>query len=261
MKIDIESLNGQLANANCVAAGKVDWFNRVSSTNDCIMDLDDFHAVVCLAGIQTAGRGRRGNIWRAPYASSILMSIGWRIDPANISGLSLACGIAVRRALKELGVSGVTLKWPNDLFLKGAKLAGILVEVADDKCVVGVGINININEDHFQAPMATSTAWTDLFREGHKIEYQALVYQLIVKLCDTLGRFSKEGFAPFIEEWNQNHLFHLSQVKISGQQTVHGRVSGVSEHGGLMLETKSGIQIIYSGDVSLIPELGTGTQE
>lgn len=225
------------------------------------MGLDDFHAVVCLAGLQTAGRGRRGNSWQAPYASSILMSIGWRIDPANISGLSLACGIAVRRALKALDVSGVSLKWPNDLLLRGAKFAGILVEINDDKCVVGLGVNIDIKEDHIQSPMATSTPWTDLYREGYKIDYQALVCQLIMKLCDTLGRFSKEGFAPFVEEWNQNHLFHLSQVRVCGQQTVSGRVSGVSEQGGLMLETKSGIQVFYSGDVSLIPELGTGTQE
>ncbi|MGI9317162.1 MAG: biotin--[acetyl-CoA-carboxylase] ligase [bacterium] len=260
MFIDIVELNRKLKSNGCSAAGNVVWFDQIGSTNDYIMALEDPHAAVCIAGLQTKGRGRRGNSWQAPYGSSVLMSMGWRIEPQRVGGLSLACGIAVRRALQELGVENVSLKWPNDLLLGEAKFAGILTEITDKKSVVGLGMNINIVESQPQSPGQTSLPWTDLHREGYNIDFLTLVNRLITELCYTLSHFCKVGFEPFIEEWNRYHNYHLSQVQINGAQTLSGQVKGVDRFGGLIIDTQDGEQTLYSGAISMRPESHHGAR-
>lgn len=251
MLIDLAELNAQLENSGCCAAHKVVWFDRIGSTNDYLMNLEGAHGAVCLAGEQSAGRGRRGNRWQAPYGSSVLMSIGWRLNPRRAQGLSLACAVAVRRALKKVGVENVRLKWPNDLFLRNAKFAGLLVELSDKKCVVGLGMNIKIDEAQTQSPERTSLPWTDLHREGYEVNKVSLLTHLITELCDVLEEFCRLGFGPFMQEWNRYHLFHLSNVEIDGERSVSGQVMGVNQNGGLIIRNQSGDHEIFTGAVSL----------
>ena len=103
----------------------------------------------CLAECQTAGRGRRGKPWVSPFGCQLILSMYWRLEQgmAAAMGLSLAVGVAVVEALESLGYPGVALKWPNDLYYQGRKLAGILVEMsgsAGASChlVIGVGLNL-----------------------------------------------------------------------------------------------------------------------
>lgn len=103
----------------------------------------------CLAECQTAGRGRRGKPWVSPFGCQLILSMYWRLEQgmAAAMGLSLAVGVAVVQALESLGYPGVELKWPNDLYYQGRKLAGILVEMsgsAGASChlVIGVGLNL-----------------------------------------------------------------------------------------------------------------------
>ncbi|MGL5974056.1 MAG: biotin--[acetyl-CoA-carboxylase] ligase, partial [Aeromonas sobria] len=86
----------------------------------------------CLAECQTAGRGRRGKPWVSPFGCQLILSMYWRLEQgmAAAMGLSLAVGVAVVQALESLGYQGVELKWPNDLYYQGRKLAGILVEMS-----------------------------------------------------------------------------------------------------------------------------------
>ena len=251
--IDLAELNKQLKIADCPAADKVTWFDQIGSTNDYILALEDSHGAVCIAGLQLKGRGRRGNRWDAPYGSSVLMSIGWRLPVQNAQGLSLACGVAVKRALENIGIENVRLKWPNDLMLKNAKLAGILIELARDKCVVGLGLNVDIGTNHVQTPHETSMPWTDLHRGGYKVDFLSLHKQLICEICDALEKFSVAGFAPFREEWNTHHLYHLRDVEVHGDRSVSGRVQGVDDRGGLVIRTSNGDCTFYAGEVSLRP--------
>ena len=85
----------------------------------------------CVAAeMQTAGRGRRGRVWQSRFASSLTFSLLWRFEKgaAELGGLSLVVGLALARALRSLGAAGVPearLKWPNDVVVKGEKLAAI----------------------------------------------------------------------------------------------------------------------------------------
>lgn len=96
-----------------------------------------------MADHQTAGRGRLDRRWEAPPGANLLVSILFREVPAEPSELTRRLGLAVVRAVRGLGASGVGLKWPNDVLLAGDKLAGILAQRSDrGAVVVGVGVNV-----------------------------------------------------------------------------------------------------------------------
>ncbi len=253
MLIDLPALNARLSAAGSVAANKVVWFDRIGSTMDYLMQSKDIHGHICLAGIQESGRGRRGKQWLAPYGSSVLMSTGWQVEESETSGMSLVCGLAVQSALGNLGVDNVSLKWPNDVLLSGRKVAGILVEIVDRKCVIGLGLNVDVGSAETQSPVETMTPWTDLMKSGYAIEYQSLVYNLIISLGQYLEDFNRMGFSPFINQWNQHHSYHGKMVRVSGTENSTGVVSGVNENGGLVLNTDIGQKVFYSGNVSMLP--------
>ena len=102
---------------------------------------------------QDAGRGRLGKTWHSGLGDALTFSLLWRFESglAVLSGLSLVVGIAMMRALDELGVPGAGLKWPNDVLLKDGKLAGILLEAQGDMLgpsavVIGIGLNLSVPE-------------------------------------------------------------------------------------------------------------------
>ena len=251
--IQFDTLNQFLMENNCASANKVEWFDEIASTNDYVMALDDYHGAVCVAGLQTAGRGRRGRQWMAPAGSSILMSIGWRIAPSDAEGLSLACGIGVYHALKCINVLGVSLKWPNDVLLGDKKLAGILVELGRDRAVIGVGLNLNLQVGQSQFPQHTRSPWTDLGRQGYHVEYQSMLQQLILNLSKAITQFELHGFVSMQGQWNQLHQFHHKNVNLEGTERVQGNVAGVTENGALILDTEAGQHIFHAGEVSMSP--------
>lgn len=127
---------------------------------------------VCLAESQRAGRGRRGRDWLSPCARNLYLSMLWRFPhgPETLGGLALAVGLAVRAALEDAGVPGVTLKWPNDALYRGSKLAGALIELSGEaggaSCVVvGVGINVSMPRER---AAAIAQPWTDASRAAGK---------------------------------------------------------------------------------------------
>ena len=107
---------------------------------------------VCIAEYQAAGRGRRGREWVSPFGANLYLSMYWRLDAgmAAAMGLSLVVGVAVVEALEEMGVEGIKLKWPNDLYHNDKKLAGILVELSGQSggaahIVIGLGLNLSMD--------------------------------------------------------------------------------------------------------------------
>lgn len=256
---DLTTLNRLLTSAHCVAAGKLLWRDEVSSTSDIVADLKDYHGAVCLAGLQTKGRGRRGQQWRAPFGSSVLMSIGWQMNREQLGGLSLACGLAVDQALRSQGVDGVSLKWPNDILLGDRKLGGILIELSGQRCIVGLGLNIRVTDADrsgrdAQYPGETRTPWTDLQRSGYEVDLTSLVAALLVSLCEVLAGFDRSGFEGYRQDWQARQRFQGQTVTLLGEdEQFEGVVCGVDRAGGLIVESGNTRRVFYSGEVSLVP--------
>lgn len=205
---------------------------------------------------QTAGRGRAGRQWLAPENSALTFSLAWRLRiPLHaLSGLSLAVGVALSRALSQLGIS-TKLKWPNDLLRDGAKLAGVLIETAIDRqdrqaiwVVIGVGLNLKQSQ-HLSTQLAREVA--DVSDVVVDREYWMAVF--LAELGSMLTAFEQAGFAPFVDEWNARDAYAGNEVVIldQGRELHHGRAAGVDANGCLQLDTPHGRVIVAAGDVSL----------
>ena len=216
--------------------------------------------LVCTAEQQTAGRGRRGRQWVSPFAGNLYLSVLWEFSQgaAALEGLSLAVGVAVARALRHAGVSPVQLKWPNDILFEGAKLGGVLLEMTGDAagaCQVVLGVGLNVSMPRSSAD-EIDQAWTDLdtIAPGQHPGRNALLAGLLNELLPLVSGFEQGGFAPWHEEW-QSLDAYAGQVVVleTGGQQLAGTARGVNERGALQLETTSGTQSVYGGEISLRP--------
>ncbi|MFK7828900.1 MAG: bifunctional biotin--[acetyl-CoA-carboxylase] ligase/biotin operon repressor BirA [Congregibacter sp.] len=214
-------------------------------------------ATVCLAERQTAGRGRRGRAWVSPFGSSIYASTAWRFasGAAAFEGLSLVVGVLVCRALTELGIDGLALKWPNDVLRHGRKLAGILVEMSGDvsgpcTAVIGIGINVAMPTsaiDSIDQPWADLRAPTGTFPSRNK-----LVSALLNQLLPALDGYERAGFASWRDEWHSLDAYARKSVLIhSASKSIAGVADGVDERGALLLQTGNGVHRVHGGEVSL----------
>lgn len=231
----------------------------VDSTNRYLMQRQGGNAI-CLAEAQHQGRGRRGRAWIATPYRNLLLSVAWRFPfgPAMVGGLSLAAGVAVVRALEDYGVTGVGLKWPNDVLWERRKIAGLLVDVQGEAAgpcdvVLGVGVNVAIA---VRDGAAIDQPWVDmqsLLRVS--VDRNRLAVLTIRRVVQMFQTFSEQGLEAFRADWQARHLYHGKRVRlINDTQEIRGTVEGIDAAGGLCLCDEHGHrQTFYSGEVSVRP--------
>lgn len=232
--------------------------NIVSSTNDVIRaEVATLpQGSVCLAEAQMSGRGRRGRKWVSPFGASIYMSMVWRFKDGyqSMSGLSLLVGIALNRALHGIGATNCRLKWPNDVYHDGKKLAGILVELegpADGikSAIIGIGVNIQLpsNLDDIGQP------FTDVSSVVYKqIDRNEFVCRLLEELWIALPEFEAHGLTPFLQQWQEADLFYGKPISlISGKHVCSGISKGIDKSGALLLESNGQVKPYHGGEISV----------
>ena len=208
--------------------------------------------------LQSAGRGRRGSTWQSGLGGSLAFSLLWRFaqGAAGLSGVSLAAGVAVARALASLDIDGVQLKWPNDLLHAGGKLGGILIELHGDAAgpsavVIGIGLNLRLPA---RARAAIAQPVTDLAAIAEQVpQRNHLLAATLIELAQVLEQFAGQGFAPLRQEWIARHAHQGRTVTLSSGdgRTVAGKAVGVAEDGALLIETTRGLERFVSGELSL----------
>lgn len=210
---------------------------------------------------QTAGRGSRGRTWMASPEASLTFSVLWSFPGGleRVSGLSLAVGVAVVRALARCGVAGVMLKWPNDILYGHAKLGGILVELhADDdsaKVIVGIGLNLRLPES-IGVPSVAALPPAALEQIVATLpERHVLLAALLAELARVFDRFAQDGFAGLRDEWHACHAWQGRPVRLlrDGRIDREGVCAGADVDGALLVDTAGGLERCLSGDVSLRP--------
>lgn len=231
----------------------------LDSTNQYLLDkmANLANGQTCIAEYQAAGRGRRGREWISPFASHLYFSMYWRLEAGieKASGLSLLVGIAVVNALEKMGIQGVGLKWPNDLYYQGKKLAGILIELnaqASDAChcVIGIGINVRMPE---QQGKLIDQPWADLNSINvQPVDRNQLSGLLIKELHDLLSDYEEKGLNSFLPRWFELDCFLNQQVNlIVGENIQTGLCRGINEQGALLLEIDGQIKPYIGGEISL----------
>jgi BirA family biotin operon repressor/biotin-[acetyl-CoA-carboxylase] ligase len=208
--------------------------------------------------LQTAGRGRMGRTWHSGLGNALTFSLLWRFDCGlnALSGLSLAVGVAVVRALHAFGAQGVQLKWPNDILSAHGKLGGVLIEAQGDMLgpstvVIGIGLNCTLPGDVLWRIDQPASALDEVCRDmpGRN----RLLAGLLRELAGVLQQFAQGGFAVLRDEWERNHAYRDRTVRLQmpDGSSVEGIARGVGDGGELRLETAQGMRQFNSGEVRM----------
>jgi len=239
---------------------QVEVLRECESTNQFLLDkvelgyLDNY---LVLAELQTAGRGRRGRQWVSPFASNIYMSLSWglAISISQMAGLSLVVAISLAVAMRNNGIENVKLKWPNDIYVDGRKLAGILLELRGEsnspcRAVMGMGINVNMPQE---AGECIDQLWVDMKSLlGASVNRNKVIGSVLNELIPNLKLFEDKGFSAFMEHWKEFDLLANKVVDISGHASLtSGIARSVDSQGALIVEFENEPHHLYSGEVSI----------
>ena len=225
------------------------WLKETDSTQEVLKKGSYPEGTVVVADVQKRGKGRKGRRWESQegglYFSFVLSAKNFR----EVLQIPLVVGFSVSEALDSFGLPTM-VKWPNDVYLKGRKVSGVLVERLGDKIVVGVGVNVN--QRSFPEEIR-ETATSMFLASGRIFERKEVLMRVLGRSQENLGLFSREGFPPFKEKIEEKLLFKGEEVVVISEKPVAGILLGVDEEGWLLLQTSGGVERIVAGDVSLRP--------
>jgi len=262
--LSADAIRSRLGPATASALSELTVLGEVDSTNAVLARLPAArrHRHAVLAESQTRGRGRRQRTWHSPAGGNIYLSLGWRFTAPvpRLSCLPLAVAVCLAAALERAGLRGHGIKWPNDILVEGAKLAGILVEsqaAGSDafQAVIGIGLNVRMPSSAESAGI--DRPWTDLVtrlpsnqRDISRNEIAAL---LLDGLLPGMGRFESEGFEPFRAGWDRFDLLTGRRVRLEGNGGFRrGIALGIDASGGLSIDIEDyGPQVLHAADVTV----------
>ena len=243
---------------------KLEVFTEIGSTNRQLLVIPPRvgQLDVCIAEYQTAGRGRRGRSWNVPLGGGICLSAGWQFAgmPTELSALTLAVGVVVRRVLKRVAGLEIALKWPNDLVFDERKLGGILLELAAEAqggahVVAGIGLNVALPAELLPSlsdwPRGAIDLKTALGRDPPP--RAALAGALINELAELFADYPHHGFAAYRSEWRAGDYLRGRAVRVDDAAgPISGKAVGIDADGALLVETAGGERRrVVAGDVSV----------
>ncbi len=204
------------------------------------------------AAVQDGGRGRSGRHWMSPpgnlYVSTLIRLADG--DPEAAS-LSFVAAVALEEAVSvHLGPGRAVLKWPNDLLVDGAKLAGILLEREGNAIVAGFGVNLAHYPEGLDRPVTSLQKVA-----GHAPDPAQFAEDLAVAFRHWLSRWRSEGLVPIRQRWQEraHPVGTALSVHGHGGQRVDGVFAGLDDTGALVLRGADGVHhLIHAGDVFLI---------
>lgn len=192
------------------------------------------HGTLVTAWEQTAGRGRQGRAWTAPPGRSLLMSLVLREPPPLLPLLTAV-------AVSDVCGPGAQIKWPNDVWLGGRKVAGILVEGRPQEhwAVAGIGLNVAVREADFPEELRSHATGMGLEPEDVERVLAALLEALAARLDDPAGALAA---------WRSRDALRGRSITWNGGS---GTADGVDEDGRLVVVTAAGHATLDAGEVHL----------
>jgi BirA family biotin operon repressor/biotin-[acetyl-CoA-carboxylase] ligase len=249
----VDARSGAIAVLNGAALTNILTVAETGSTNADLLALAGDGAAEgtwLRAERQTAGRGRQGRAWASPsgnlYASTLVRVRQGDPSPAS---LALVCAIALADTIGALGCRAVTIKWPNDLLLDGAKLAGILLERNCGAIVAGFGVNL-VTQPAIEGRQTASLS-------GRLWVHSAADFldHLASDFARWLATWRREGLAPVISRWQaQSHPIGAALVaNMADGASLTGTFDGLAADGALRLRLADGdVRVIHAADVFLV---------
>jgi BirA family biotin operon repressor/biotin-[acetyl-CoA-carboxylase] ligase len=217
-----------------------------ASTNEAVYELAV--PALCLAEMQTDGRGRRGTRWAQAPGGGLALSLAAPTPRGRLDPLAIALALAVAQHLRTTAYAEVQLKWPNDLYARDAKLGGLMIErdgAAPERLCVGLGLNAHA------APELPDRATIALAKIGPPPSRNRLAGELATVLLAALEKYDVEGFAPFAAEFSAFDWLAGRSIRLTDrEETIAGVARGIDDSGALILETGAGRRLCRAGEVS-----------
>lgn len=243
-----------------VVGRDIQIFRETTSTNDIVEKLarDGVkEGVAVFAEAQTRGRGRLGRRWISPARKGLWFSILLRprLRPQAVTQITIAAATALARSVESHTGLAVSIKWPNDLLLRGKKVAGILTEMSgelDQVKYVILGIGVDVNVDQFPAELRQIA--TSLRIETEElVDRAALAAEILRQLDRQYARVCAGQFETIANEWEERcTTIGRDVIIVAGQRRVQGRAEALDQDGALLVRTQHGrLQAVIGGDVTV----------
>ena len=236
---------------------EVDSTNR-QAREQCLRGAKE--GAVVLAESQSAGKGRLGRQWQSPAGANLYASIILRpsISAATAPQIPLLAGVAGANALARATGLDARIKWPNDIFVHGKKVGGILSEMEAEGLrtrfiILGVGVNVNWRKEDIP-PDLREIATSLRAEAGREFPRAEVAAEFFEELEREYGLFLEDGFSSRLrEEWNRLSWVNQKWATITMmEKKSEGQVLGLDTTGALLLMDREGkIQRFIAGDVSL----------
>lgn len=245
--LSLPEIKKQLPQTSLQKFKSIELFDEIDSTNTYLMQrMYEFSKIprICLAEQQTFGRGRRERPWHSPFAQNIYLSILWRLESHDqLHALPLVICLAIVKVLEKIGIPHKPqLKWPNDVYFQGKKLAGVLVETHSEvnemtQAVIGIGLNVNMQNASKKLINQAWTSLTQIFKT--ECDRNKLTANLIETCTTYLELYQTHGFGYFKNLWNHYDICYnqFSQIQCHGLQ-LEGIAQGVNDQGKFQLTIK-----------------------
>jgi len=255
---------------------------RIDSTND--WSLQQCKAgrdlpFVCFAEEQVSGKGRRGKRWVMSARSNIAMSLAWSFDLTHqpLSLLPLSVALAIVKTLEALNLTGVQIKWPNDIYVHGKKIAGILIETKSIKkksssggylsaVVIGVGLNYDmssLNSGVIDGGSESLSEITDIKSEINLQDIEKIIdrevvasmlLRNVISICKNFQQDSKQNLEKFRARYDycKNRAI---DIILDNQEMVSGVAQGVNKSAELIVMIDGENCVFNSAEVSVKVDL------
>jgi len=234
---------------------KIQWYDRLPSTNTFLkerlaLEPELPSGTVVATWEQTRGRGRRGRDWVSGANKNLTFSILLRggYEPRQLPSAAMAAAVAVAELLEAEGVNA-DLKWPNDVLVNGKKICGILSEGISGGIIIGIGLNVNMEDAGEIDQPATSL----LIETGARRTIDDLLEKLLPVLSIRLDEWAQGGFSKVRKKWESKVPTLGKTVTVrDGDAERTGQLAGFGKDGELLLRVESGELIsIWAGDLSV----------
>lgn len=206
---------------------------------------------------QSHGKGRRGNHWVSPFGRNIYCTVGVlkTVKPANLGLLSIVTGLAICKALANLGYEEIKLKWPNDLYHQGKKLGGILIEsspVKDDQYFLAIGFGINVDMNHAELTAIEQAATCLNLVSSKAVTRNQILLETVSQVLTNIEAFSDDIIPQLVEAFDEIDAFKGMSVNVlSSGKTISATNAGIAQTGQLQVETAQGMMLFSAADISL----------
>ena len=261
IQLDVDAIRMWFSPTVLQELSVIDAFDSIGSTQE-YLKIQTPSKQLCIAESQLEGKGRRGRDWVAAERGDVLFSLSWvyKSVPTALSALSLAVAVEIAESLAINYNLPTKIKWPNDLLLSNAKLAGIIIDVETGEfCRIIIGVGLNVENREVNSLEKIKQPVTSLLSEGvQSVDRNQLIGDIVNRLVKLLMIFPQAGFTAYQVKW-ESYAAHIGeQVELQrlskgeNQVVVAGELKGVNRQGCLCVQDAVGkIHEIIDSELSL----------